>query len=171
MLRRSKNGLWKSMLTVKKIRLQEGSAELVEFDLTSCQEGDLSLVNEGIVNLADDDQEQFSVTADSNLQVRRLTWRKTLRQSILSNNCNLLLKVLLLLQFVNSFYLRHLSKDSSLKQLVLRPFFCPLEFTGISILTFGRNWLFLKVISYCSVLLFMGLSAVFRHFCINCNGV
>lgn len=35
------------MLTVKKIRLEPGSAELVEFDLTSCREGDLSLVNEG----------------------------------------------------------------------------------------------------------------------------
>lgn len=35
MVRRSKNGFWKNMLTVKKMRLQQGSAELVEFDLTS----------------------------------------------------------------------------------------------------------------------------------------
>lgn len=47
MLRRSKNDLPKNMLTVKKIRLEQGSAELVEPDLTSCQEGDLSFVNEG----------------------------------------------------------------------------------------------------------------------------
>lgn len=65
MLRRSKNGLQKNMLTVEKIRLEQESTELVEFDLTWCQEGDLSPVNESIVKLADD--EQFSVTADSNL--------------------------------------------------------------------------------------------------------
>lgn len=47
MLRKSKNSFPKNMLTVKKIRLEQGSAELVEFDLTLCQEGDLSLVNEG----------------------------------------------------------------------------------------------------------------------------
>lgn len=45
--KRSKNDLPKTMLTVKKIRLEQGSAELVEFDLTSWQEGNLSLVNEG----------------------------------------------------------------------------------------------------------------------------
>lgn len=41
MLRRNKNCLPKIMLTVKKIRLEQGSAELVEFDLRSCQEADL----------------------------------------------------------------------------------------------------------------------------------
>lgn len=35
------------MLTVMKIRLEQGTAELMEPDLTSCQEGDLSLGNMG----------------------------------------------------------------------------------------------------------------------------
>lgn len=127
-LRRSKNGLWKNMLTVKKIRLEPGSTELVEFDLTSCQEGDLSLVNEGNFQAG-----WWTVYSNSRFKFTSIKtdWRKTLRQSILSNSWNLLWKMLLLLQFVNSFYLRHLSKDSSLKQLVLRPFLCLLEFTGV----------------------------------------
>lgn len=37
MLRKSENGLPKNMLTVKKIRLEQGSAELVELNLTSCR--------------------------------------------------------------------------------------------------------------------------------------
>lgn len=105
MLRKSKNDLPKNMLTVMKIRLEQGTAELVEPDLTSCQEGDLSLGNMGNCQAGWWWSGSVFINSRFKFTSMKTDLRKTLRQSILSNNCKLLL-----LQFVNSFYLRHLSK-------------------------------------------------------------
>lgn len=140
------------MLTVKKVRLEQRSAKLVGFDLASGSTWGRrsSLVNEReIVRLTEDYQEQVSVTAD---QICKYTdWlRGKFWESVLSNNCNLLLKVLLLQQFLSSpFYLRDFSKDLSLQKLWSSPHSMPIGIykhfdTGFWWQLSGQYWLLLK---------------------------
>lgn len=113
MIRRNGKGLPNNMLIIKKWRLEQRSAKLVKFYLTLYQEEGCLFVNErAIVRLSCRLSETLFSRGRSNLEYTDCFGGKCW-ESVLSSNCNFLLKLLLLQQFLNTSF----NKDSTLQKL------------------------------------------------------